>query len=127
MRITVNASQLRSLASQTGQGWLMTLRQGTLTLQSHVLDRGYETVVERPITADEARALARELLDDEVYELPSNVNTEGHTQLTVGVLNHRDRRHGPRIRLTQGRRRREGRDRRSAQSARPFSSFMRAP
>jgi hypothetical protein len=89
MRITVNASQLRSLASQTGQGWLMTLRQGTLTLQSHVLDRGYETVVERPITADEARALARELLDDEVYELPSNVNTEGHTQLTVGVLNHR--------------------------------------
>jgi len=88
LRISVNAPQLRSLASQTGQGWLMTLRQGTLTLQSHVLDRGYETVVDRPITTDEARALARVLLDDDVYELPSNVNTKGHTQLTVEVLNH---------------------------------------
>jgi hypothetical protein len=89
MRITVNAPQLRSLASQTGQGWLMTVRQGALTLQSHVLDRGYKTVVDRPITTDETRALARELLDDKVSELPANVNTQGHTQLMVGVLNHR--------------------------------------
>jgi hypothetical protein len=89
-RISVNAPQLRSLESQTGQGWLLTVQHGTLSVRSNILGEGIRDVGKRSLTAREVQALAKKLLDAGVAEWPQNINTTGHTQFTVAVLNHRE-------------------------------------
>jgi hypothetical protein len=88
LQVTANAPQIRSLATQNGQGWLLSIRHGVLKIQSHNLATGYRTVLERPLTDGEARRLGRALLEAGTAELPQNINTAGHTQLTVAVLQH---------------------------------------
>jgi hypothetical protein len=89
--INANAPQMRSLESQRGQGWLVAVRAGLLTVQTHDIHSGYRKRGERPLDADEAQRIAKELIAAGVHELAANVCAEGHTQLTVAVLDQKVR------------------------------------
>ncbi len=88
LQVSANAPQIRSLDTQPGKGWLLSIRHGILKFQSHDLASGYRTLLERPLTDNEASQLARALLEANTAEMPRNINTSGHTQLTVAVLQH---------------------------------------
>jgi hypothetical protein len=48
-------------------------------------------VSERALDEVEAKKLAKTLLDAKVADLPASINTSGYTQLTVAVLNQKER------------------------------------
>lgn len=89
--INVNAPQLRSLKTQEGQGWLLDLQHGILSLRSNVLDEGVRGIAERALSLREVEKLAGSLLEAGASELPPQINTSGHTQLTIRVLDQKVR------------------------------------
>lgn len=91
LTVTVNAPELRSLKSQKGQGWQLTLQHSKLILHSVTLDHGVKKIGERALDAAEVQKLAHELLEADAFELPSNLNTAGYTQLSVAVLDQKMR------------------------------------
>jgi hypothetical protein len=86
--INANAPEMRSLDSQRGQGWLVSVRAGLLTVQTHDIENGYQKNVERQLGANEGQLIARSLVAANVHKLPANVSAPGYTQLTVAVLDH---------------------------------------
>jgi hypothetical protein len=86
LRISVNAPQMKSLESQTGQGWLLDIRHGRLTLTSNILNEGLRPIKERSLTDREGEELAKKLLEKGAAQLPPRINTTGYTHLTVTVL-----------------------------------------
>ena len=86
LSILVNAPQLRSLPSQEGQGWILTIRHGELEDATQVLGRGVVDRVHRRMKAEEIQELAGKLLEAGTPSLPQRINTSGYTQLTLQVL-----------------------------------------
>lgn len=91
LTVSVNAPELRSLQSQEGQGWQLSIKHASLTLTSVTIEHGVTTLVERALDEAEIKKVAREFLQDGVPDLPSTINTKGYTQLTVAVLNQKVR------------------------------------
>ena len=91
LTVIVNAPELRSLESQEGQGWQLTVQHGQIVLTSVTIAHGINQVSKRTLGKYEAQKLAQEFLKADVADLPSNINTRGYTQLTVAVLNQKAR------------------------------------
>jgi len=87
LEISANAPELRSLADQEGQGWMMHLSHGVLTVTPHSLDHGVGAPVSRRLTEREIRDLARLLVREGAPSWPINLNLPGYLQLSVRVLN----------------------------------------
>lgn len=91
LTVMVNAPELRSLKSQEGQGWQLSIRNAHLELTSVTIAHGVQKVSERALDQVEAKKLVKTLLDAKVADLPTSINTSGYTQLTVAVLNQKVR------------------------------------
>ena len=87
LKISCNAPQLRSLTDQKGQGWILHLSHGVLTVTPQSLAHGVGVPAGRTLTPPEIRNLARLLVTEEAASWPANLNLPGYLQLSIRVLN----------------------------------------
>ncbi|NOZ78757.1 MAG: hypothetical protein GXP48_06170 [Acidobacteria bacterium] len=86
--VSINAPELRSLKSQDGQGWKLTIANARLTAQRWTLRNGPAAPVRRWLSEEEIRSLAHVLATSHAASLPGNLDLPGYLQLSISVLNH---------------------------------------
>ncbi len=87
LHVSIEAPELRSLTTQDGQGWTLSLANSELIARRWTLREGPGKSVRRWLTDDTIRSLARVLSSSHAASLPGNLNLPGYLQLSITVLN----------------------------------------